>query len=64
MGTPDRVAHRVEAGVVFPGGVIHERLSIESETGNAVAEALDGGGGGGANGRPQLPGGRAGVWRQ
>jgi len=44
MGAPDRRAYRVEAAVVFPGGVPHERLAIELERGNSVAETLDGAG--------------------
>jgi hypothetical protein len=54
MGAPDRRAHRVEAAVVFPSGVPYERLSIESEGGNSVAETLDGAGGRGANGLAKL----------
>lgn len=36
--------------MAFEGSVPDERLSIESEGGNSVAETLDGAGGRGANG--------------
>ncbi len=64
MGAPDRRAHRVEAAVVFPSGVPYERLSIESEGGNSVAETLDGAGGRGANGLVQLLEAPASIGRQ
>lgn len=64
MGAPNRGAHRVKAAVVFPSGVPYERLSIESEGGNSVAETFDGAGGRGANGVAQLPELPASIGRQ
>ena len=54
MRAPDRRAHRVETDVVFPTGVPYERSSIESESGNSIAETLDGVGGRRANGFAEL----------
>jgi len=64
MEAPGHCDPQVQAGVVFPTGVMHERSAIESEGGNPVAETLDGTGGRGANGLAQLPGGPAGIGRQ
>src|SRR5687767_1608388 len=49
IGALDGRGHRVKADVVFPRGTVYERSSIEPESGNPVAQTLDGSGGCAAN---------------
>src|SRR5688500_10353796 len=55
MCPPDRRAHGVQAAVSFPGGVPHERLSVEPEGGNSIAERVYSAGRRGADGLAELP---------
>jgi hypothetical protein len=55
MGTPDGRGHRIQAAVVFPCRVPHQRSVVEPEEGNSVAEAFDCRGRRGLNGGAERP---------
>jgi hypothetical protein len=64
MAAPNRGSHREQADMILEGGVPDERLSVELEAGNSVAEMVNRSGRCGANGGADLSEFPAGVGRQ